>query len=195
MRYRQCFIAAVLVVSALASTSRAVGTFTIINFPGGAPYTATAVFGINDLGKIVGTYYDAGVRGFLLDHGTFTTIDFPGATGTSAQGINNGRQIVGTYSAGHSAPLELGFLLDRGTFKSIQVGPVYTAAVGINDHGEIVGTRSSGGVDRSFLMDHSTLTSIDVPGGIYIFAQAINNHRQIVGDYTDDNGFHSFRLD
>ena len=102
MRYRQCFIAAVLVVSALASTSRAVGTLTIIDFPGGAPYTATAVFGINDLGKIVGTYYDAGVRGFLLDRGTFTTIDFPGATGTSAQGLPPGPRHFHQYRCARS---------------------------------------------------------------------------------------------
>jgi hypothetical protein len=47
--------------------------------------------------------YSAGgtTHGFLLDkHGSFTSIDFPGATSTAASGINPRGDIVGTYTAG-----------------------------------------------------------------------------------------------
>jgi len=47
--------------------------------------------------------YTAGgtTHGFLLDkHGSFTTIDVPGASSTAAQGINAWGGIVGTYTAG-----------------------------------------------------------------------------------------------
>src|SRR5262245_41292686 len=94
MNYRQCFVAAVLVMSVLASTSLASGTITVIDFPGDVPFTSTAVYGINDIGEIVGA---SGGHGFLLSRGIFTTIDFPGAVATSANGINVRGQIVGLY--------------------------------------------------------------------------------------------------
>ena len=45
--------------------------------------------------------YDAaeGSHGFLLSHGQFTTVDFPGALGTLANGINASGDIVGRYLA------------------------------------------------------------------------------------------------
>jgi hypothetical protein len=53
---------------------------------------------LNDRGQIVGQYEAGGVvHGFLLDRGTFTTIDAPGASRiTQAIGINNRGEIVGT---------------------------------------------------------------------------------------------------
>jgi hypothetical protein len=36
-----------------------------------------------------------GGHGFLLDHGTYTTLDGPGATYTQAYGISDSAQIVG----------------------------------------------------------------------------------------------------
>jgi probable HAF family extracellular repeat protein len=48
----------------------------------------------------VGSYDDdTGTHGFFRDtDGTFTTLDFPGATGTGAGGINNDGDIVGGYT-------------------------------------------------------------------------------------------------
>ena len=83
-------------MSALASTSPAVATFTTIDVPGAV---ATLAQGINDHGQIVGEYLDGITgpgHGPLLD-GTFTTIDVPGASFTVARGINNRGQIVGYY--------------------------------------------------------------------------------------------------
>jgi uncharacterized membrane protein len=47
----------------------------------------------------VGYYYDADGKGhgFLLDNGSYTTLDPPGSTYTQANGINDSRQIVGSY--------------------------------------------------------------------------------------------------
>jgi hypothetical protein len=53
----------------------------------------------------------AGVtHGFLLSGGEFTSIDFPGASGTVASGINPRGDIVGFYV---SAGVGHGFLLSR----------------------------------------------------------------------------------
>jgi hypothetical protein len=94
---------------------------------------------VNNAGQIVGTFrnstpdIEGSLHGFLDVGGTFTQIAVPGAT--SASGINDAGQIVGTAN-GH------GYLLDSdGTFIQIDVpGAIATNASGINDAGQIVGT-------------------------------------------------------
>jgi hypothetical protein len=82
MRYRQCVVAAVLVIGAFASASRAAETFTTIDVPGAVDSTSAG--GINARGQLVGGYFDSTRnRGFLLDRGIFSTIDFPGAVVTT----------------------------------------------------------------------------------------------------------------
>src|SRR5439155_2251826 len=97
MRYRR-FVFAILVMGAFAWTSRANATFTTIDAPGAANGTSAA--GINARGQIVGSYSDAPGNNpsFLLDHRTFTTIDFPSAACTQAIGINARGQIVRGYA-------------------------------------------------------------------------------------------------
>src|SRR6266849_4635074 len=71
-------------------------TFTTIDVPGS---TGTQAFGINDVGVIVGGYFDArGTgHGFALSGGSYTTLDVAGSAFTNANGINNASQIVGRY--------------------------------------------------------------------------------------------------
>jgi len=69
--------------------------------------------------------------------GTFTTIDFPGATRTAAAGINAAGDIVGGWSDSTGAH---GFLLQAGVFTPINFPlATSTAPFGINDTGEIAG--------------------------------------------------------
>jgi hypothetical protein len=70
---------------------------------------------------------------------TFTTIDFPGATPTLANGINASTQIVGLYAGG--AFLGGPFLYSGGSFSPINVpggGGIATEAFGINEIRQIV---------------------------------------------------------
>ena len=115
MRYQKWFFGAVLVLGLLASTTSAAlePTFTTIDPPGSVQ---TLGGGINNRGQIVGRYFPRDARfllGYVLDHGTFTTIDVPGGTSsdtTQAFGINDRGQIVGTFRvAGQGIH---GFLLD-----------------------------------------------------------------------------------
>jgi uncharacterized membrane protein len=77
-------------------------------------------------------------HGFLLDKGTFTTIDFPAARATDAIGINAVGQIVGRYD--DAGFVIHGFLLDKGAFTMIDPpGSTFTEAIGINAAGQIVG--------------------------------------------------------
>ena len=85
------------------------GSFTTIaDFPGAAqtaPDGYSHVGGLNTQGDIASDYcsstpcqkVDAGVHGFLLSTGTYTTIDPPGAKGSLAFGINEYGDLVGAY--------------------------------------------------------------------------------------------------
>jgi hypothetical protein len=59
------------------------------------------VDGINDAGAIVGYFLDSGgsAYGYLVNRlfGTYSQIDYPGATDTFVHDINNLGDIVGTY--------------------------------------------------------------------------------------------------
>src|SRR5437879_3679497 len=112
---------------------------------------------------------------------TVTTIDVPGAGGTSANGINGRGQIVGTYYAGG---IEHGFLLDSGTFTTIDVpGARYTRLNGINGRGQIVGYYFGDEPGHGFLLDSGTFTTIDFPGAGATKPFGINDRGQIVGEY------------
>lgn len=55
-------------------------------------------YDLNDRGEIVGsTSTEEGQRGFVLRHGKYTLIHYPGAAATQALGINNHGVIVGEY--------------------------------------------------------------------------------------------------
>jgi len=104
--------------------------------------TFTIPTGIGPSGDVVGIYGDASFNehGFLLSHGSFTTIDVPGslvgASGilqTEANGINPAGVIVGDYFAPPGAPgapechvafspaCRRGFLYSNGQFSDVLV--------------------------------------------------------------------------
>jgi len=82
-----------------------------IDFPAAAGDFATVAYGNNDRGDVVGVYslIDGG-GGFLLRHGRFNTLSFPGSEFTRAFGINVRRWIVGNYFDGS---VRHGFLATR----------------------------------------------------------------------------------
>jgi probable HAF family extracellular repeat protein len=121
---------------------------------------------------------------------TYTTFDVPDVTAhTSAYGINNAGQVVGTFS---NATGPHGFLKDGATFTTIDVpGAAHTVAFGINNAGQIVGriTDATGALAQGFLKDGATFTPIDVPGATRgTQAYGINNAGQIVGLFIDATG-------
>ncbi len=60
---------------------------------------ATRANGINDLDQIAGNYLIPGShpRGFFKDANNLFTVEVPGSIATSAQGVNNGGVIVGSF--------------------------------------------------------------------------------------------------
>ena len=69
-------------------------------------------------GDLVGRYYkpDGSHHGFLLQGGTFSSIDVPGASLTDVTWINDRGEIVGSYNEGAA---NHGFLLSKGRFSAI----------------------------------------------------------------------------
>jgi len=118
-------------------------TYKTIDYPGA---NNTSVYGINNLGQVVGHYGESmylglGEHAFMYDNGTYTEIKFPGSNSTMAYGINDSGQIVGDYaigegdgSGGHI------FLYDGNNYKNIDVpGADVSFARAINNSGQIVG--------------------------------------------------------
>jgi uncharacterized membrane protein len=181
------------------------GVFTTIDHPdaGSEPGTGTGAFGINDRGRIVGTYIDAGGtahsfvrdkrRGARRDEGVFTTIDVPGAPETLALAINNRDQIVGASI--DSENRKRGFLLEEGEFTAIdhpdatsEVTGGGTALYGLNDRGQIVGQYSDSSC-HGFLLDGDSFTTIDNPDALFATGAAdISDRGQIVGFYDGGTG-------
>jgi probable HAF family extracellular repeat protein len=74
------------------------GVFTPVVVPGSEE---TYAYAINDLGQIVGYYFDSGgvsSYGFLDTNGVYQTIAVPGAASTVAYGINDAGDIVGAFT-------------------------------------------------------------------------------------------------
>jgi uncharacterized membrane protein len=171
------------------------GRFTTIDFPGGALSQAIP-FVINDFGTMVGDYDDAdGVHhGFVRSRsGKYTSIDFPGARGSTLSAINNRGQMAGRYSlvspypgdpAGNSQ--QRSFLLDKGKYTKIDFpGAIETQALSINNLGQVVGqyTRQDG-TFGGFRWDKGRIKDIDipdVPGQIGASVSAINDKGELVG--------------
>ena len=114
--------------------------FTTIQVPG-TDLDQTIVHGINDLGQIVGSYWNNSKKyGFIYDGSTYTTVEVPGSLGTEIYGINNDGHIVGLYNDAETVPHS--FVYNGIDFTTIQLssdGLDQTMVHGINDLGQIVG--------------------------------------------------------
>jgi uncharacterized membrane protein len=208
------------------------GTFITIDPPGS--YFTNAL-GINRRGEIVGRFCTGPVpaqgpaclgnprHGFLRRSAAFTTIDFPGAAGTSAWGINNRGEIVG----GHQGTDDKShvFRLREGQFTTIDFpGAFDTAPDGskgaINSRGDIVSyyctvqpcgdmmnrplpPQQQFKTHYGFLLSGGEFTTtMDFPamilgslGGHVTANFGINARGDIVGTYNDANGTaHGFLL-
>jgi uncharacterized membrane protein len=124
-----------------------------VDFPGAVLSAST---NISNPGDLVGFYRsgDGAFHGFLLHAGSFSAIDFPGASSTEAFGINDAGLIVARYALGGQDPVlnGHGFLLQKGTFTSFDFpGGVATTPLDINDAGQVVGFyHDTSGNDHGF---------------------------------------------
>jgi uncharacterized membrane protein len=114
---------------------------------------------------------------------TFTSIDFPGGTLTTARGINNHGDIVGSYRI---VPPRHALLIQGGNFIPLAPGSVldtnFSEAYKSNDRGDVVGQFiGNDGFVHGFLLSNGTVTTLDFPGASDTFAFAINESGTVVG--------------
>jgi uncharacterized membrane protein len=140
----------------------------------------------------------------LLELGSFTTIDFPGATTTLPFSINDQGVIVGRYlSAGRTH----GFLrTPEGEFTTIDFpGSGFTVAAAVNNDGDIAGwytLPASSSIRHGFLLRDGEFTTFDPAGSIFNNALGINDRGDIVGRFCirtpcrepGSGDFHGFLL-
>ena len=161
------------------------GQYSTFQAPGASSSGGSQAYGINNAGQIVGNYKDnqGAIHGFLLAAGIYTRIDVPGATFTSAMGINGLAQIVGGYD-------NFGFLMKDGSYTTLHVpGSLGTVASGINDSGQIVGWYDKDRLaTHGFVLLDGTYYPIDFPGSTGTAIFAVNNYGGIVGQYYDSRG-------
>jgi probable HAF family extracellular repeat protein len=128
------------------------GTVDNVDIPGSGE---TSPYAIDDRGRIVGSYTDAGVttgtddgyppgtlHAYIQDRHGVTTLDAPGSVATVALDINDRGQVVGGYI--DATGRQHGFLYDHGRYTTIDaprpLDPLAmgSIATGINDPGDIV---------------------------------------------------------
>ncbi|HYZ44075.1 MAG TPA: hypothetical protein VE667_04400, partial [Xanthobacteraceae bacterium] len=128
--------------------------YTTLDDPLATGTAGTNAYDINNAGQIVGEYVDsAGIHGFLLSGGTYTTLNDPLAPKfTEVFGINGAGEIVGDYVTSGGGG---GFLLSGGTYTTLDPpGSVSTIVEDINNKGQIVGwyfTSSSNYLTHGFI--------------------------------------------
>jgi probable HAF family extracellular repeat protein len=163
------------------------GTFTTLSDPLGAE--GTLAYGINNSGKIVGSYFDSTGTDhtYLYSGGTFTTV---GPANTSAFGINDSGQIAGTTADSNGFH---GFLYSGGTFTVIDdpsANAGSTFGTGVTATGEVVGDFfGASGMAQGFIDNGGIFTTFDDPLGTHgTSVSGTNAAGQIVGSYIDAQG-------
>jgi hypothetical protein len=117
-------------------------TFSPVNVAGATNVTAT---GINAAGDVTGFYngpHSGGTRSFVRIGTKVITFGAPNSGNTTAFGINNNNEIVGSYVIGTGAAAKThGFVRSAGSFQTVDDpnGIGTTIINGVNDKGDLVG--------------------------------------------------------
>jgi uncharacterized membrane protein len=141
----------------------------------------------NDNGDIVGGDADGGFL-YHNSNGSYTTINFPGSSGSNAPlGINGIGEFVGWY-ADNSGTI-VGYTnvpgQPHGGWRAYSFpGSIYTEITGVNNNGQVVGCyQDSADYDHGFFADGvNPPVTIDVGGpSAFTCLYGINDSGQIVG--------------
>lgn len=167
-----------------------------IDYPGA---TRTLVLGLNDLGRYVGLFVNAGPHAMIFDGTSLAPLDPGGVVGTSprsrAYAINNLGHVVGSYSDA-SGGLH-GFVMRGHTVTTIDSPDgLPTEVYGINDLGEMIGvTYADDGSTHGFSLRGGVFRSLDNAGSISTVPLSINDLGVVVGEDIDvpDTIGHGFR--
>ena len=157
-------------------------------------------------GNITGAYYDGNfvLHGFILTNGKYTTIDYPGASGTLLGGMSPLGDSVGNYCVDVDCTTTHSFKRSwKGEFTAFDP-PAASESTGetVNLTGDIVGGYwtaypEASTTEHGYLLSHGKFTTIDFPaeGAYGTLCGANNLQGDIVGSYYDSNDLaHAFLL-
>jgi uncharacterized membrane protein len=138
------------------------------------------------------------LKGFLLRHGTFSTVLFPGHQGSIPQRITPNGNIYACYHDADLMGSMFGFARIGSTFTSIDMpASMHTGAT--PDGNTIVGLytdmMTNPAPTHGYVLQNGNFQSFDVPSSNKTFTEAwdINPDGDIVGDFQDSAGmFHGF---
>ncbi|MCL2639627.1 MAG: DUF3466 family protein [Phycisphaerales bacterium] len=146
-------------------------------------------YAINASGDTVGGTFPSSLlddHAAIWSNGSLQHIGtLPGATGSSAYGINDAGLIVGTATTFSSTTItRRAFLYDHGTMIDLgSLGGRNSTATAINNIGQITGSADLGiGIGaHAYLYDNGEMIDLGDLGGGYSTGLAINNLGQVVG--------------
>lgn len=149
---------------------------------------------INNRGDIVGVaqLMDSRTHGFLLSGDQLTLIDGPeGATGLNVFGLNDRREVVGSYEPAGTLFVTIGFLFREGAYTILRAPEATrTFPFAINNRGQIVGSYSdAASTEHGFLLWRGRYVTIDIPNTTQTRITSINDFGDIVGTYLDTSVF------
>jgi hypothetical protein len=172
--------------------------FVKIDIPS-SPYVEP--LGINNAAVVTGYYGETGGRdhGFVWQNGTFKTVDYPGATDTHLNGINNRGVVIGTYlievgsfDDAHSIQHAVTYSLSSSAWTVFPKIRGYPSASGdgINDSGIAVGFADGlpfGHLAWIWHPDSQTYSYFKAPGGeSSTHPQGISANGKIVGQVATE---------
>jgi hypothetical protein len=166
------------------------------------PIGRSFALSINNRGDIAGAYRDlAGVAHGYVHHsdGRVSHIDFPGASGTQAFGVNDHGTVIGVYFDAQTHPHA--FLRREGVYRNADLpggASTFTTPFSVNDLEQIAGEYTTDPNLNGFGYLQSrdgrfelTTAPGSVPEGTFFIS--INNRQQILGAYADAVGVqHNF---
>jgi uncharacterized membrane protein len=174
------------------------GVFRPVDVPGA---TNTIPNFINLQGVIVGSYTDlAGTsHGFVLNGGTYTTVDYPDQPGSELTGINDLGEMSGAYcsdAACDTSAMFHSFVLSRrGIFTTFDPpGATGSIASTVSLLGVVVGSYDTTSeptcttVCQGYVLFNGKYTTLNYPGSSFTFAGGGNVWDTVTGIYTDASG-------
>jgi probable HAF family extracellular repeat protein len=154
-------------------------------------------FGIalNDLGQVLGTYYDAaGSHAFLFSALTGRKDLVPGKVSSiyGSQALNALGQVTGSFA---DQGVTHGFVYQNGRVTDIGgLGGDYSFGFGINAKADVTGVSArADGQRHAVIYSAGRMTDLGTLGGTTSFGYAINSSKQVAGESNlKSGGFHAF---
>jgi len=181
--------------------------FVTIEIPGAGATCGTSYFcdyagGVNDAGLVTGQYLNTSstYSGFAWQNGILHTLDYPGATDTHLEGVNNRGVAIGDYNPNEtSTEYVVTYSFQSSAWAMLPNIPntVYNEGYGVNDFGVAVGQAfgATGNVAWIWYPSSQSYSFFAVPGSTQYSTTPglLNDKGQVVGQYQDSSGvWHGF---